>query len=242
MSVEFCPSCGAPSTGTSFCSSCGKELGSARDRIGTSSEDGHLRGTEAPDRGTGGKRIRRLLRSRSSRMLGGVCGGIGAFLGIDATFVRIAFALFTLASGVGVLVYVALWMIVPSEKTAPGVESGTRAVVVGSVILVAMSLVVAVINLNALPWIWIVVGAGLIVHWKRSRHRDAVPSAQPIDLDAEAEAAWCRNFNVAMARKGDPARIHPGGTICPNCGVATEQGPFCGHCGAKIELSHQNPR
>jgi hypothetical protein len=53
------------------------------------------------------------------------------------------------------------------------------------------------------------------------------------DLVDEYEAAWCRRFNEAMARQGDPTRIYPGRWICPNCGTASIGGPFCGHCGAE---------
>ncbi len=56
----------------------------------------------------------RLTRSRSDRRLAGVCGGIAAFVGLDATLVRIGFAVFGLF-GVGELVYLLLWLIVPKE-------------------------------------------------------------------------------------------------------------------------------
>ena len=54
----------------------------------------------------------RLLRSRDDRRLAGVCGGLADFFGIDATLIRIAFVLFGLF-GVGELVYLLLWLIVP---------------------------------------------------------------------------------------------------------------------------------
>lgn len=54
----------------------------------------------------------RLLRSRENRRLAGVCGGLADFFGIDATLIRIGFVLFGLF-GVGELVYLLLWLIVP---------------------------------------------------------------------------------------------------------------------------------
>ncbi len=247
MSTDSCPSCGAPSAGTPFCSYCGKKLASAIDGISAWSEDPPITRTEAPVRGSLGKRTRRLLRSQSSRMIGGVCGGLGEFLGIDATFVRIAFALFTIASGAGLLIYAAMWVIVPSDKVTKVADEGKPGIptlVVGLIILVTTSAIIAIINSNALPWVLIVGGAALIIYSKRARHENAAPPipSVDVDLDAEAEAAWCRSFNMAMARKGDPARIHPGGTICPRCGLTTRRGTFCGHCGSKIEVSHQIPR
>ena len=57
----------------------------------------------------------RLARSRLDRMLGGVCGGLGKYLGIDSNLVRLFFVLFTLTGGFGVLLYLALWLIFPVE-------------------------------------------------------------------------------------------------------------------------------
>ncbi len=54
------------------------------------------------------------------------------------------------------------------------------------------------------------------------------------DLVNEYEAGWCRRFNEAMARQGDPTRIYPDRWICPNCGAASIGGPFCGRCGARL--------
>ncbi|MBW3646023.1 MAG: PspC domain-containing protein [Actinobacteria bacterium] len=57
---------------------------------------------------------RRLYRSRSRRLLAGVCGGLAEFFGVNTTLVRIGFALFGLF-GVGEVVYLLLWLIVPKE-------------------------------------------------------------------------------------------------------------------------------
>ncbi|MBW3626313.1 MAG: PspC domain-containing protein, partial [Actinobacteria bacterium] len=51
---------------------------------------------------------RRLYRSRSRRLLAGVCGGLAEFFGVNTTLVRIGFALFGLF-GVGEVVYLLLW-------------------------------------------------------------------------------------------------------------------------------------
>ena len=57
---------------------------------------------------------RRIYRSRHERMVGGVAGGLGAYLGIDSTLVRILFVFLTLAGGgIGLLAYLILWIVVP---------------------------------------------------------------------------------------------------------------------------------
>ncbi len=58
---------------------------------------------------------KRLYRSRSDRRMAGVCGGIADYLAIDPTIVRILFALFALAGGPGLLVYIVLAVIIPEE-------------------------------------------------------------------------------------------------------------------------------
>ncbi len=58
-----------------------------------------------------------LYRSESDRMLGGVCGGLGNYLGVDTSLVRIFFVILFFGSGIGVLAYLALWIIAPSEKS-----------------------------------------------------------------------------------------------------------------------------
>ena len=57
----------------------------------------------------------RLFRSKSDRMLAGVCGGLGQYLGIDSSIVRVFFVLLAIGSGLGGVVYLVLWMILPRE-------------------------------------------------------------------------------------------------------------------------------
>lgn len=56
---------------------------------------------------------RRLYRSRTEKMLGGVCGGLGELLDIDPTIVRLVFVLLALWGGSGVIIYIVLWLIAP---------------------------------------------------------------------------------------------------------------------------------
>lgn len=61
---------------------------------------------------------RRLFRDPKDKLLGGVCSGIAAYLGIDPTWVRlITIVLMFLSFSTVLLVYIILWMIVPEAKT-----------------------------------------------------------------------------------------------------------------------------
>jgi phage shock protein PspC (stress-responsive transcriptional regulator) len=60
--------------------------------------------------------IKTLRRSRSDRMLSGVCGGAGKMLGIDPVILRLAFVALTLLGvGTGALLYLIAWVMIPEE-------------------------------------------------------------------------------------------------------------------------------
>lgn len=62
---------------------------------------------------------KQLRRSRTDRMLGGVCGGFARYLGIDPIAMRVIYVLATLlTSGALILGYVLFWLIMPEEPTA----------------------------------------------------------------------------------------------------------------------------
>lgn len=61
---------------------------------------------------------KRLFRSRSDRMIAGVAGGMAAYLGTDPLFVRLGFLALSLINGLGVLIYLVLWLLVPNEDSA----------------------------------------------------------------------------------------------------------------------------
>jgi phage shock protein PspC (stress-responsive transcriptional regulator) len=59
--------------------------------------------------------INGLRRSRSDSWIGGVCGGLARFTGMDAWVWRLLFTLTLLAGGIGFVLYVLLWILVPQE-------------------------------------------------------------------------------------------------------------------------------
>ncbi|MGY1807510.1 PspC domain-containing protein [Blastococcus sp. SYSU D00669] len=59
-----------------------------------------------------------LQRSTSDRMVGGVCGGLAEYSGVDALLWRVGFVGLTVAGGAGVLVYLLLWVLMPSAPAA----------------------------------------------------------------------------------------------------------------------------
>lgn len=59
---------------------------------------------------------KRLYRSESSRMLCGVCAGIAEYFDLDPTLIRLAWALFCILGGSGVLAYILAAIIIPPES------------------------------------------------------------------------------------------------------------------------------
>lgn len=61
---------------------------------------------------------KRLTRVEEGRMIAGVCAGLGKYLGIDATVVRLIFVLLAVFGGGGLLIYIILWLVMPMEQPA----------------------------------------------------------------------------------------------------------------------------
>ncbi|BCY09415.1 PspC domain-containing protein [Actinoplanes sp. L3-i22] len=62
---------------------------------------------------------RTLRRSRSDRVIGGVCAGLGRYFDVDPVLLRIVAVALALASGAGALAYVIAWIVVPDDDGGP---------------------------------------------------------------------------------------------------------------------------
>jgi phage shock protein PspC (stress-responsive transcriptional regulator) len=65
--------------------------------------------------------VDRLYRSSDQRIIAGVLGGFGEYFGIDATIIRVIFVIFVLATIdtgflLGIVAYLVLWLIIPTEE------------------------------------------------------------------------------------------------------------------------------
>lgn len=63
------------------------------------------------------KAVKRLFRDPDNRMLGGVCGGLGAYFGTDPLVFRIIFIIIAFGMGSGILIYLILWIVIPEATT-----------------------------------------------------------------------------------------------------------------------------
>ena len=62
-----------------------------------------------------GSEGKRLLRLRSGRMAAGVCAGLAAYFKVDVNLVRLGFGVLTVFYGLGILVYLIAWAVLPEE-------------------------------------------------------------------------------------------------------------------------------
>lgn len=61
-----------------------------------------------------GEKVKRLYKSRTDRMIDGVCGGVAEYIGVDPVLVRIVFLLLVFAGGIGVVVYIVGMLLMPA--------------------------------------------------------------------------------------------------------------------------------
>ena len=113
-----------------------------------------------------------VRRSRSERLLAGVCGGVGRYLGVDPVLLRIAFIILALANGLGVIAYVVAWVAIPEERpdqpsgppSDPRRETG-RLVIGGSLVVLGLVLLLDRLapELDELFWPVALVAVGVAV-------------------------------------------------------------------------------
>jgi phage shock protein C len=115
---------------------------------------------------------RMVRRSRSDRVIAGVCGGVGRYLGVDPVLLRIAFIILALANGLGVIAYVVAWVAIPEERPdqpagplpEPRRETG-RLVLGGALVVLGLVLLLDRLapELDELFWPVAVVAVGVAI-------------------------------------------------------------------------------
>lgn len=134
------------------------------------------------------QRPRRLTRSRTDEVIGGVSGGLGAYLDIDPVLIRIAWVALVLFGGTGILLYIIAWVIIPEEDAdtadqrlqASGTPSahasaGTSGALIFAVVLIAIGSIALLrsIDVDVPSWrivlsaVLALVGVGLIAQARR---------------------------------------------------------------------------
>ncbi len=187
--------------------------------------------TPGADEGQGreGRRFEGVTRSRRQKVVGGVCGGLGRYLGIDPVVFRVVLAVLALTGGVGLIAYGIGWLLIPLDgedetelhRLLTGRIEGT-ALTALLCVLVGSGLFLSTLDngdTQAFSLCLLGVTAGA-VYWSRRRRTatagvggeayataanpvaDAPPAAQPPPADAPS---WWRE-PLAKTAPGRPGR------------------------------------
>jgi signal transduction histidine kinase len=140
-----------------------------------------------------------LYRRTSKRLFGGVAGGIADHLGISTRAVRLVFVLLTFAGGLGVLLYAAYWIVLPTDPQAPKprrIPSWLEYIAAAVVAVGVLAALAATTSLwhEFVPIALACVGAALI--WRQAtdvqRLRWARWSRSPLSSSASGQAGRIR--------------------------------------------------
>ena len=63
---------------------------------------------------------RKLYRSRTNKQVAGVCGGLAEYFNVDVTLMRVLFIVLAVLGAAGIVIYIAMWIIVPQEPPVGG--------------------------------------------------------------------------------------------------------------------------
>jgi phage shock protein PspC (stress-responsive transcriptional regulator) len=195
-----------------------------------------------------GGRPRRLERSRDDRWIAGVCGGLGQYLGIDPVIVRLAFVAVTFVGGVGVIAYLAAFLLVPEQGNArPIIRTGglpssgrDRAWVIVGAVLLALG---AIALLNALDlwwgggifWSLALLGGGvfLLLRYTSLGERFGVERAGRASAPTASPGSPPFASSSTAATSSPPETAFPGGPTAPG-----EDGPADGEEAGPGALAH----
>ena len=135
---------------------------------------------------------KRLERSRTSRVIAGVCGGLADYFKIDIALMRVLFVVATICGSFGFWMYVILWIVVPEEYAlGPGninensyddtiditpneareEKKSVNGAMIASLILIFIGVMALVDNFTPIAWVWklwpvplIIIGVILLIN------------------------------------------------------------------------------
>jgi len=137
---------------------------------------------------------RRLVRRPDDKRLGGVASGIADYLGVDATLTRIGFILLAITGGVGIPLYVLLWLFLPEATPAEIAATparpaatwpslyrvgGWKAVAAIAVVILGAGILVGQFSRPEIFWALVLIGLGVYLFRLESRPPAALPGAAP---------------------------------------------------------------
>ena len=170
--------------------------------------------TQAPPRAVIGTPYRPYRRGVQNAIIGGVCGGLAIRLGVKERTVRIVFSLLALVSGIGVLLYMLLWLSLPraNEREAiaqrlVGRHRQLYRIVIGLIAIVAIFFVLHSLgmpNLGVYTWPLFLSLLGLVGVWRGASpdeldHLDKLIRSAPVIGVASSKSRRNVAFRLVLA-------------------------------------------
>jgi signal transduction histidine kinase/phage shock protein PspC (stress-responsive transcriptional regulator) len=159
---------------------------------------------------TAKRRPVRITRSSDGKLVAGVCSGVARALGIDPLVVRVAVVALVLGGGIGVVVYVAGWLLLPQEGGGPSLaraaltdrpHSVVRVLAMGSILLGLLLLGrgSGIWLGDGVVWPVVLAGVGLAVIWRQAGDDERASAFRVVDRLHPA-GLDLRGRRVALAR------------------------------------------
>src|SRR4051794_38119691 len=158
---------------------------------------------------------RELHRSRSDRMLAGVCGGLGEYFNVNPVFYRVGFVILTLLGGAGILVYGACLLVIPAGGERESIASDIlrnhrqRPAALAGLILVAAAGVALLshvsLHFHSDAFWGLVLVLGALLLW--SQRRPGTPSPPPPATAAADTTASTATVPVPPRRRGGVLKV-----------------------------------
>jgi phage shock protein PspC (stress-responsive transcriptional regulator)/predicted membrane protein len=153
-----------------------------------------------------GPAVKRLERSRSDRMLAGVCGGLASYFEIHPAFFRVGFVVLTLLGGAGIVIYLAAALVMPDEGKEDSVVSAAlrnrrdRPWPLIGLALLALAGVILLSHATLWPdgdaWIVLLIAGAAILWITRQGKADSTTDAKQL---ATRDSRRIRRFFVGVA-------------------------------------------
>lgn len=142
---------------------------------------------------------KRFERSRSNRVIAGVCAGLADYFNIDMALMRVLFVVSAMCGGFGFWMYVILWIVIPEENIlGPGSnernyddtiditqrgdntqKTVTKGAFVAGFILIFIGLIALVDNFLSIAWLWklwpvglIIIGAAILINTQKNKENE----------------------------------------------------------------------
>jgi phage shock protein PspC (stress-responsive transcriptional regulator) len=192
-----------------------------------SGHDGPMSDTSTADSGGGFDpgRLRsaptQMLRSRDDRYIAGVCGGLARYLSIDPVVVRVILAALTVVGGVGLVLYIAAWLLAPEEGADKNLleshlPGSPRIRVLGWIVAGFLAVAAVVGSGPWFDWGWIgpipLLGLAILV-WVLARPRGGgASSAETTEAGAPPAAPTTSGTTTTPTTPGAPAAPPPPAT------------------------------